>query len=98
MEENQYAHMNKYIDQKPMILNWEADTFVLAIAGISGAFLSSGVFIYISFIAGVGLAYYNEKLKNTKYKNYMTHVLYMNGIVKPKSKRLPQSYSRIFLR
>jgi len=49
-----------------------------------------------AFIVGSTMAYFNEKLKNTKYKNYLRHIFYMLGFISPK-KRLPPSYKRYFL-
>ncbi len=96
MEENQYAIIDKYIDQMVMFCNWEMDTVSYAVGGIVGGIELSGYFSLIFFMAGISLAYFNEKLKNTKYKNYIKHVFYMWGIITPK-KRLPPSYIRHFL-
>ena len=97
MEENQYAHMNKYIDSMPMIMNWEIDTFIAIVLAIGMAVIFQGTFAYLSLFGGVSFAVFNEILKNTKYKNYLTHVLYSYGLKNSKSKRIPQSHVKVFV-
>lgn len=96
MEENEYAKINKYIDQMPMFCNWELDTVTYAIGGITGGLMLDGYIALTAFATGSFMAYMNEKLKNTKYKNYLKHIFYMLGFITPK-RRLPPSYKRYFL-
>ncbi|MBD3843839.1 MAG: type IV conjugative transfer system protein TraL [Campylobacterales bacterium] len=98
MEENEYALINKYIDQLPMFCNWEIDTVGYALAGIFGGVLLGGYGSLVAFAGGLMAAYLNEKLKAGKYKNFVIHVFYMIGLIQPKSKRNPPSYQRYFLR
>ena len=96
MEENEYARINKYIDQLPMFCNWEMDTVSYAVGGIVGGLELDGSLAVSAFIIGTTMAYINEKLKNGKYKNYIKHIFYMMGFLQPK-RRLPPSYKRYFL-
>jgi type IV conjugative transfer system protein TraL len=97
MEENQYAIIHKYIDQMPMVCNWELDTVVFAGGGIFAVFMLDGYMAIGGLFIGFTLAYVNEKTKSNKYKNYLKHIFYIYGFVKPKSKRLPHSYKKYFL-
>jgi type IV conjugative transfer system protein TraL len=97
MEENQYAKIHRYIDQMPMVCNWEMDTVVFAVGGIFSVFLLDGWAGIGGFLIGSSLAYINEKMKNNKYRNYLKHVFYIYGFVKPKTGRLPHSYKKYFL-
>ena len=97
MEENQYAQIDKYIDQMPMFCNWELDTVIYAVGGIFGGLMLHGYVAFGAFLCGSILAYVTERLKNTKYKNYLKHIFYMLGLIKPKTNRLPPSYQRFFL-
>ncbi len=96
MEENEYAVINKYIDQLPMFCNWEMDTVSYAVGAMIGGLELDGYIAFSAFVIGSSMAYINEKLKSGKYKNYIKHVFYMMGLVTPK-RRLPPSYQRYFL-
>lgn len=95
--ENAYVQMNKYIDSLPMVMNWEMDTFIIAVGTAGFAIIFSGLFVYLSLIFGTLFLIINEKLKETKYKNYIIHIMYMVGLKNPKTKRLPLSNLRVFV-
>lgn len=95
--ENGYIQMNKYIDTQPMVMNWEMDTFIIAVGTAGFAIIFSGLFVYLSLIFGTSFLLINEMLKETKYKNYIVHILYMAGLKNPKTNRLPLSSLRIFV-
>lgn len=97
MEENEYANINKYIDQLPMFCNWELDTVSFAVGGITAGLMLDGYVAVGGFFIGTFLAVVNEKIKNGKYKNYIKHIFYMYGLISPKTDRLPPSYQRYFL-
>ncbi len=96
-EKNGYVQINKYIDTMPMVMNWEMDTFIIAVGTAGFAIIFSGLFVYLSLIFGTTFLVINEKLKETKYKNYIVHILYMLGLKNPKTNRLPRSDLRIFV-
>ena len=79
-----------------MFCNWELDTVSFALGGITSGLMLDGYAAFSGLMLGASFAYYNEKLKNTKYKNYIKHIFYMLGLISPK-KRLPPSYKRHFL-
>lgn len=95
--DNGYIHMNKYIDTLPMVMNWEMDSFIIAVGTAGFAIIFSGLFVYLSLIFGTLFLVINEKLKETKYKNYIVHILYMYGLKNPKTTRLPCSNLRVFI-
>ena len=68
--ENDYIQMNKYIDTLPMVMNWEMDTFIIAVGTAGFAIIFSGLFVYLSLIFGITFLVINETLKETKYKNF----------------------------
>ena len=96
-DDSGYVHINKYIDTLPMVMNWEMDTFIIAVGTAGFAIIFSGLLVYLSLIFGITYLIINEKIKETKYKNYMIHILYMLGLKSPKTKRLPLSSIRVFL-
>ena len=96
MEENQYQYMNKYIDVQPMFLNWEMDTIIWFVVGFGGVNIFDGAMAIVSLAIGVGYGILNDKMKNSKYRNFVMHIFYMVGFKQPK-KRLPPSYKRYFL-
>lgn len=96
-EDNKYVEMNKYIDTMPMFMNWEMDTFIIAVTTAGCAIILSGLFVYLSLFFGISYLIVNEKIKNTKYKNYLNHILYMIGFRNPKTNRLPKSELRVFV-
>ena len=42
--DNDYIQMNKYIDTLPMVMNWEMDTFIIAVGTAGFAIIFSGLF------------------------------------------------------
>ncbi|MAC85085.1 MAG: type IV conjugative transfer system protein TraL [Arcobacter sp.] len=96
-EDSKYIDINKYIDTMPMVMNWEMDSFIIAVGSAGFAIIFSGIFVYLSLFFGISFLIINEKIKDTKYKSYLTHILYMLGLKKPKSNRLPKSELRVFV-
>ena len=95
--QNGYVTINKYIDQKPMVGNWEMDTIVVFFV-----FCYVGFFFPQSFIASVVIVCLGafatsmfNKMKNGRVKGFFLHILYMFGL--RKSKSLPPSYMRHFI-
>ena len=85
-DDSGYVHINKYIDTLPMVMNWEMDTFIIAVGTAGFAIIFTGLLVYLSLIFGITYLILNEKIKETKYKNYMIHILYMLGLKSPKTK------------
>ena len=96
-DDNNYVQINKHIDTLPMIMDWEIDSFLIADGSMGFAIIFSGVLVYLSLIFGITFLYVNEKLKDTKYKNFIIHILYMVGLKNPKTKKLPRSDIRVFI-
>ncbi len=96
-DDNNYVQINKHIDTLPMIMDWEIDSFLIAVGSMGFAIIFSGVLVYLSLIFGITFLYVNEKLKDTKYKNFIIHILYMVGLKNPKTKKLPRSDIRVFI-
>lgn len=96
-DDNNYVQINKHIDTLPMIMDWEIDSFLIAVGSMGFAIIFSGVLVYLSLIFGITFLYVNEKLKDTKYKNFIIHILYMVGLKNPKTKKLPCSSIRVFI-
>ena len=46
--DNDYIQINKYIDTLPMVMNWEMDTFIIAVGTAGFAIIFSGLFVYLS--------------------------------------------------
>ncbi|EAI5592854.1 type IV conjugative transfer system protein TraL [Helicobacter pullorum MIT 98-5489] len=89
--------INKFIDQKPMVGNWEMDVVVVFIG-----FCYVGFFIPQSFVVSIVIVLMGivatmilNKLKKAKVKGFFLHILYMLGLRKPKT--YPPSYMRYFL-
>ena len=57
--ENGYIQMNKYIDTQPMVMNWEMDTFIIAVGTAGFAIIFSGLFVYLSLIFGTSFLVIN---------------------------------------
>lgn len=70
-DDNNYVQINKHIDTLPMIMDWEIDSFLIAVGSMGFAIIFSGVLVYLSLIFGITFLYVNEKLKDTKYKNFV---------------------------
>ena len=96
-DDNNYVQINKHIDTLPMIMDWKIDSFLIAVGSMVFAIIFSGVLVYLSLIFGITFLYVNEKLKDTKYKNFIIHILYMVGLKNPKTKKLPRSDIRVFI-
>ena len=96
-DDNNYVQINKHIDTLPMIMDWEIDSFLIAVGSMGFAIIFSGLFVYLSLIFGITFLVINETLKETKYKNYIVHIMYMLGLKNPKTNRLPASNLRIFV-
>ena len=79
-DDNNYVQINKHIDTLPMIMDWEIDSFLIAVGSMGFAIIFSGVLVYLSLIFGITFLYVNEKLKDTKYKNFIIHILYIYGL------------------
>jgi len=96
MEENGYVKMFKFVDTLPMFMSWEIDSFaIMSIFWGIGIIFSSGFLMSaLMFTLGVFIGSMYEKIKNHKIKGFFKHILYMLGLIEPKT--LPPSYMRIF--
>ncbi len=97
MATNGYISINKFIDQLPMVGNWEMDIIIVFFV-----FAYIGFFIPESFTAtivilalGMLITSLTNKLKKSKVRGFFKHILYMVGI--KKTKTFPPSYMRYFL-
>ena len=57
--DNDYIQMNKYIDTLPMVMNWEMDTFIIAVGTAGFAIIFSGLCVYLSLIFGTSFLLIN---------------------------------------
>ena len=52
--DNDYIQMNKYIDTLPMVMNWEMDTFIIAV-GTAGFAIIFSAFLFGIYHGNSGL-------------------------------------------
>lgn len=72
----------KHLDDSPVIIFVEADTFLFAISGYL-----IGLFINHEYTVGIPclfLAYIYNKIKTKKHKGFIYHWLYKIGLANPK--------------
>ncbi|EAI7507096.1 hypothetical protein HPU229336_05000 [Helicobacter pullorum] len=89
--------INKYIDKKMMVCNWEMDIAMLYVVALYIALVApfEGLSRVVFSIACFYSVFYFSKIRNARIKGFFTHIMYMIGFLKPKS--YPPSYMRYFL-
>lgn len=82
MEKEKKYLIPKHMDDLPVVIMVELDTFLIFFVGFSlGSILNHP---YLISLPALLIAYYYDKQKSKKHKGFIFHLLYKRGLVKPK--------------
>lgn len=84
------------LDNPKKAFIWDLDVFLIVMAGIGIGIVSKH--LVLSVLASLFIAWRWGKLKSGKHQWYFLHVLYWFLPIQDKSKRIPQTHQREFLK